>query len=350
MFDFHIFSIFQSHRESDVNLKALFLTGSLGIALQGCASMGGFSTDAFKSYSSPQQVIDQKNLNNNNGTAKDYVYYWDPKQGQQNVQSLTPKLTLAAYCTAKGGKLKQVHKSSMKLIKDKWSHKLLSTYSSVQQGIGAYQCLENNGSTWLVSIEPVAEKKLAKDSETRLVALQTKALSLDEINQFYGMKNVTEKNNTQNQKNVITQKKDDKKTLEKKQDKKTEEKKIEEKKLDDKKVNNQQTITPSVKVTVSPQTQQMQLYAAARKDLGRGQNQINACNNAELAYGYGRLRGNTGVNAYAESGMLVARCLTSIPAYSRRFNNADDRAKKILQNLASSYNHAGAKQMLKQLK
>ena len=101
---------------------------------------------------------------------------------------------------------------------------------------------------------------------------------------------------------------------------------------------------------MTPQTQQMQLYAAARKDLGRGQNQINACNNAELAYGYGRLRGGTGVNAYAESGMLVARCLTSIPAYSRRFNNADERAKKILQNLASNYNHAGAKQMLKQLK
>ena len=333
-----------------MNFKALFLTGSLGLALQGCTSMGGLNTDTFKRYNSPQEVIDQKNLNNADGTAKDYVYYWDPKQGQQNVQSLTPKLTLAAYCTAKGGKLKQVHKSSMKLITDKWSQKLLSTYSSIHQGIGAYQCLENNGSTWIVSIEPVAEKKKAKDSETRWVALQTKVLSLNEMNQFYGTKNVTEKNDTQHQKNTTTQKKDDKKTLEKKQDKKTEEKKIEDKKVDDKKVNNQQSATPSVKVPVTPQTQQMQLYAAARKDLGRGQNQINACNNAELAYGYGRLRGSTGVNAYAESGMLVARCLTSIPAYSRRFNNADERAKKILQNLASNYNHAGAKQMLKQLK
>ena len=108
--------------------------------------------------------------------------------------------------------------------------------------------------------------------------------------------------------------------------------------------------TAPSRVVETPQQQQTRLYVAARRDLNNGRNQINACNNAQLAYGYGRLRGNTGVNAYAESGMLVARCLTSIPAYSRRFNNADDRAKKILQNLASSYNHAGAKQMLKQLK
>ena len=104
------------------------------------------------------------------------------------------------------------------------------------------------------------------------------------------------------------------------------------------------------KIVTTPQSQQMQLYTSARKDLGRGQNQINACNNAERAYNYGRLHGASGINVYAESGVMVARCLTNVPGYSQRFSNPQDRAKRILQNLAANQNHAVAKHMLKQIK
>ncbi|MDN5418453.1 MAG: hypothetical protein L0G09_13550, partial [Acinetobacter sp.] len=104
------------------------------------------------------------------------------------------------------------------------------------------------------------------------------------------------------------------------------------------------------KTITTPQSQQMQLYISARKELGRGQNQINACNNAERAYNYGRLHGTSGINVYAESGVLVARCLTNVPSYSQRFSNPQDRAKRILQNLAGNQNHAVAKHMLKQIK
>ena len=325
-----------------MNFKALFLTGSLGLALQGCTSLGGFSSDSFKKFQSPQEVIDKKSMNNAQGAAKEYVYYWDPKQGQHEIQSLNPKHYLSAYCSAKGGKLKQIHKSTMQLVKDKWAQKLLATYSSVHQGIGAFQCLEDNGSSWVVSIEPTAERKQSKESETRLVSLQTRLMTPTESDKFYGKKSWNDKDDKQIQKQ-ITQKKDDKKSVDKK---------VEEKKVEDKK-NKAFAVTPPVKVpervVETPQTQQMKLFVSARKDLSRGQNQINACNNAELAYGYGRLRGSSGINVYAESGVLVARCLINIPAYSRRFSNPKDRAEKILQNLASNYNHAGAKQMLKQL-
>ena len=52
----------------------------------------------------------------------------------------------------------------------------------------------------------------------------------------------------------------------------------------------------------------------------------------------------------AESGVMVARCLTNVPGYSQRFSNPQDRAKRILQNLAANQNHAVAKHMLKQIK
>ena len=100
----------------------------------------------------------------------------------------------------------------------------------------------------------------------------------------------------------------------------------------------------------TPQMQQMKLYVEARKGLSRGQNQLEACNTAERAYQYGRLRGASGINAYAESGVLVARCLISVPAYSRRYSQPKQRAIQILQPLAQNYNHTGARQMLLQNK
>lgn len=343
-----------------MNLKTFLLLGGVAFVLQGCTTMNTSTSDAFKQYASAQELIDKHNINENNSPFKEYVYDWGSKQSDQQVQSLTPKSYLSRYCSAKGGHFTQVQKSTMSSVKDIWAKKLLNTYSSVKQGIGAYQCTESNGQQWYVSIEPLSERKLDQTG-TRVVNLQTKVLSLDELNKFY--------NNKSNMAAVVQEKKS-----------KNSHSKSSDAKSTDIKTNNSKNVainnvvkTPPVKVMeekkpvaavaeevkekpqpektiTTPQSQQMQLYISARKELGRGQNQINACNNAERAYNYGRLHGTSGINVYAESGVLVARCLNNVPSYSQRFSNPQDRAKRILQNLASNQNHAVAKHMLKQIK
>ena len=108
--------------------------------------------------------------------------------------------------------------------------------------------------------------------------------------------------------------------------------------------------TAPPRVVETPQQQQTRLYVAARRDLNSGRNQINACNNAQRAYNYGKLQGAEGTRIYTESGMLVARCLMGVSNYRSRFPNSDAQAKRILQNLANNYNHAGAKNMLRDMK
>lgn len=338
-----------------MNLKTLLLLGGVGFVLQGCTTMNTSTSDAFKQYASAQELIDKHNINENNSASKEYVYDWGSKQSNQQVQSLTPKIYLSRYCNAKGGHFSQVQKSIMSSVKDIWAKKLLNTYSSVKQGIGAYQCTESNGQQWYVAIEPLSERKLDQTG-TRVVDLQTKVLSLDELNKFY--------NNKSNMA-VVVQEKKSKNSYSKSTDIKKNNSKnvainnvgktalvkvVEEKKPVAIVATEVKEKSQPEKTITTPQSQQMQLYISARKELGRGQNQINACNNAERAYNYGRLHGTSGINVYAESGVLVARCLTNVPSYSQRFSNPQDRAKRILQNLASNQNHAVAKHMLKQMK
>lgn len=338
-----------------MNLKTLLLLGGVGFVLQGCTTMNTSTSDAFKQYASAQELIDKHNINENNSASKEYVYDWGSKQSNQQVQSLTPKIYLSRYCNAKGGHFSQVQKSIMSSVKDIWAKKLLNTYSSVKQGIGAYQCTESNGQQWYVAIEPLSERKLDQTG-TRVVDLQTKVLSLDELNKFY--------NNKSNMA-VVVQEKKSKNSYSKSTDIKKNNSKnvainnvgktalvkvVEEKKPVAIVATEVKEKSQPEKTITTPQSQQMQLYISARKELGRGPNQINACNNAERAYNYGRLHGTSGINVYAESGVLVARCLTNVPSYSQRFSNPQDRAKRILQNLASNQNHAVAKHMLKQMK
>ncbi|KAF1028407.1 MAG: hypothetical protein GAK29_00042 [Acinetobacter bereziniae] len=338
-----------------MNLKAFLWFAGAGCVLQACTSINTSTSDTFKQYASPQEMIDKKNINEINRSFKEYVYDWGPKQGNQSVQSLTPKNYLNHYCTAKGGHLSQVQTSAMNLVKDIWAKKLLNTYSSVKQGIGAYHCFENNGQQWYVSIEPLSEQKL-EQSETRVVVLQTKILSLDELKKLYSTKtNATivqqeKKAKSHPAKSTEIKANNSKNTPVNIAVKTAPIKPIEEKKPVTQIVEELKEKPQTEKVVITPQAQQMQLYSAARKDLGRGQNQINACNNAERAYNYGRLHGTSGINVYAESGILVARCLTNVPSYSQRLSNPQDRAKRILQNLSTNQNHAVAKHMLKQMK
>ena len=318
--------------------KKLLLIGGIGSLLFGCATVDQFSPNSVKHFASPQELIVQKKLNQPNGAAKEYVYYWGPQRKEQPAESMLPRKYLGSYCQSQNGRLTLAYKSSMSLVKNAWSKKLLNSYRDVKQGIGAYRCVGNHGENWIVSIEPVTERQLEQRGEARVVSLVTKIMSEDEARRFY---RATSESTKAAPKAVPSNPKTINKTKVAEVKEKPEEKK--------------EPVAAAVKtapsrVVETPQQQQTRLYVAARRDLNNGRNQINACNNAQRAYNYGKLQGAEGTRIYTESGMLVARCLTSVSSYRSRFPNAEVQAKRILQNLAKNYNHAGAKNMLRGMK
>ena len=312
--------------------------GGVGSLLFGCATVDQYSPNSVKHFASPQELIVQKQLNQPNGAAKEYVYYWGPQRKEQPAESMLPRKYLGSYCQSQNGRLTLAYKSSMSLVKNAWSKKLLNTYRDVKQGIGAYRCVGNHGENWIVSIEPVAERQLEQRGEARVVSLVTKIMSEDEARRFY---RATSESTKAAPKAVPSNPKTINKTKVAEVKEKPEEKK--------------EPVAAAVKtapsrVVETPQQQQTRLYVAARRDLNNGRNQINACNNAQRAYNYGKLQGAEGTRIYTESGMLVARCLMGVSNYRSRFPNSDAQAKRILKNLANNYNHAGAKNMLRGMK
>ena len=312
--------------------------GGVGSLLFGCATVDQYSPNSVKHFASPQELIVQKKLNQPNGAAKEYVYYWGPQRKEQPAESMLPRKYLGSYCQSQNGRLTLAYKSSMSLVKNAWSKKLLNSYRDVKQGIGAYRCVGNKGENWIVSIEPVAERQLEQRGEARVVSLLTKIMSEDEARRFY---RATSESTKAAPKAVPSNPKTINKTKVAEVKEKPEEKK--------------EPVAAAVKtapsrVVETPQQQQTRLYVAARRDLNSGRNQINACNNAQRAYNYGKLQGAEGTRIYTESGMLVARCLMGVSNYRSRFPNSDAQAKRILQNLANNYNHAGAKNMLRGMK
>ena len=312
--------------------------GGMGSLLFGCATVDQYSPNSVKHFASPQELIVQKKLNQPNGAAKEYVYYWGPQRKEQPAESMLPRKYLGSYCQSQNGRLTLAYKSSMSLVKNAWSKKLLNSYRDVKQGIGAYRCVGNKGENWIVSIEPVAERQLEQRGEARVVSLLTKIMSEDEARRFY---RATSESTKAAPKAVPSNPKTINKTKVAEVKEKPEEKK--------------EPVAAAVKtapprVVETPQQQQTRLYVAARRDLNSGRNQINACNNAQRAYNYGKLQGAEGTRIYTESGMLVARCLMGVSNYRSRFPNSDAQAKRILQNLANNYNHAGAKNMLRGMK
>ena len=312
--------------------------GGMGSLLFGCATVDQYSPNSVKHFASPQELIVQKKLNQPNGAAKEYVYYWGPQRKEQPAESMLPRKYLGSYCQSQNGRLTLAYKSSMSLVKNAWSKKLLNSYRDVKQGIGAYRCVGNHGENWIVSIEPVTERQLEQHGEARVVSLLTKIMSEDEARRFY---RATSESTKAAPKAVPSNPKTINKTKVAEVKEKPEEKK--------------EPVAAAVKtapprVVETPQQQQTRLYVAARRDLNNGRNQINACNNAQRAYNYGKLQGAEGTRIYTESGMLVARCLMGVSNYRSRFPNSDAQAKRILQNLANNYNHAGAKNMLRDMK
>lgn len=205
---------------------------------------------------------------------------------------------------------------------------------------------------WIVSIEPVAERQAEKNSKTRSVRLLTRVMEPAEAHNFYQAAASTTKISKKPvnlAKTAATAKTSvaTKPAAELKDHERKELAKVEAEKKESKPVT---VAKPRASVNETPQQQQMKLYVAARRDINSGRNLNNACNNAQRAYNYGKQQGTEGTRVYTESGMLVARCLTGISTYSSRFPNAKGQAQRVLNGLATQYNHAGAKNMLKQMK
>lgn len=314
-------------------------------SLAGCNSIQQMKSDMQHPYVSPQELIVKRNLNQADGSAKEYVYSWEKSKQHLEPQSLYPRTTLSQYCHERGGKFSLLYKSQLASVKDSAQKNRLSKNRYVTQGIGAYQCTMPQGQNWIVSIEPISEHQPDKNNITRVVRILSKLQSSAEARHFYQGHKATTKSNKIAEKNAVkTSVKDEKKELDKKE--------ADKKEIKIPAVEPAVVAVPAARTNSieTPQQQQMKLYVAARRDINSGKNLNNACNNAQRAYNYGKLQGTEGTRVYTESGMLVARCLSSIPVYANRIPNSKVQAKRVLQNLATNYNHTGAKNQLRQLK
>ncbi len=345
-----------------MKLKVVLLT-IITMGLAACNGMPHNKKTILHPYHSPQELIAKRALNQPDGQAKDYIYVWGANQKQNSTQAMYPRSILTQYCHEQGGKFSLMYKSQLSLVRESTQRKRLSANRGVTQGIGAYKChMGDLTESWIVSVEPISERQLDKTSQTRSVRLLTRLMNAAQVKSFYQPVHkatmAMEKKTTVAAKAATpvktpAVKNDLKESARKEQEKKELEKRALEQKELEKKAADKKLLTATSKpVTVAvetPQQQQMKLYVTARRDINSARNLNNACNNAQRAYNYGKQQGTEGTRVYTESGMLVARCLTSISAYSNRFPNAKGQAKRILNHLATQYNHSGAKNMLRQL-
>ena len=332
----NLYNKFELH---NVNYNKIIWISGFFALLSGCASTGTQVKPNIPHYNSVQELISKQQLNQANQLAKEYVYDWGLNSGGKSVQSGIPKQNLQAYCQAKNGKFSQLHKSEITLIKESWTKRLLKTYGAVNDNIGAFRCIEQNGQQWIVSVEPVSERKLDNAKDTRVVALLTKVLTATEAQNFYSKRATTTTVAA-----VTPEKPNQSKPTTAKAEPKVEEKIVE------KPVEKPVVETPKVEVKETTQQQQQRLYLEGRRNLNQGGNSLNACNQLERAYGLGSFYNSSGPNIYTEAGVLVAKCLTTVPAYQKKFGNPKARAVSILQGIVKSNNHRVAKSMLEQLK
>nr|WP_034438237.1 hypothetical protein [Acinetobacter sp. CIP 51.11] len=311
--------------------------------------MNRLKSEVLHPFASPEELIAKRALNQRDGSAKDYVYLWGQAQKNNTTQAMYPRSILTQYCHEQGGKFSLLYKSNFSAVADVSQRKRLSANRGVVQGSGAYQCrMDDLTESWIVSIEPTSERQVDKTSQTRSVRLLTQVMTPSQAKNFYRptkARVAVEKTTPALIKTMTPPKTPAAKTT-------NELKESARKELERKEAEKKQLAAASARAAVAetPQQHQMKIYVAARRDINSGKNLNNACNNAQRAYNYGKLQGTEGTRVYTESGMLVARCLNSIPVYASRFPNAKAQSKRILQNLANNYNHAGAKNLLRQLK
>jgi len=337
-----------------VKLKVIILIiGATVVA--GCNSVNRLKSEVLHPFASPEELIAKRALNQRDGRAKDYIYLWGPAQKNNTIQAMYPRSIMTQYCHEQGGKFSLLYKSNFSSVANVDQRKRLSANRGVVQGSGAYQCrMDDLTESWIVSIEPISERQVDKTSQTRSVRLLTQLMNPSQAKNFYRPSKAMlaiEKTTPASIKNTTSTKTVAAKTaneLKESARKELEKKELERKELENKEAEKKQPAASARADT--PQQSQMKSYVAARRDINSGRNLNNACNNAQRAYNYGKLQGTEGTRVYTESGMLVARCLSSIPVYASRFPNAKAQSKRILQNLATNYNHSGAKNMLRQIK
>lgn len=318
--------------------KKIVYISVLMSALCGCTTtMEKKNSISFKNYSSVEAMIVDRRLNQSTTQGKDYVYDWGPHVGNQQPQTQQPKQAATSYCAVKGGELQQLYGSHFAFVENNWSKKLLATYASVRENIGVYQCKQKDGQQWIISIEPIAERKLSQEQESRVVTLFTQVITPKDAEKIYAK---------HQKKSILAVPIVESKAATNVNTVKSTPVKPAEVKKEDKAV--PEPTKEVVKETV--QQQQQRLYLGARRDLNRGVNQLAACNQAQQAHNLGRFYNSSGPNIYIESGVLVAKCLTTVPAYQKKFVNPNARAKTILQEIVNLQNHTVAKHMLNQLK
>ena len=159
------------------------------LLLHGCASTPKNHADSMQLFASPQDLIDQKQLNGSTGISREYIYDWGQQQPNIEPESLYPRKYLSQYCHANGGKFSVLRHSNLSLIKDHSTKKILASHPNVKQGIGAYQCDYGTEKSWIVSIEPTAQRKNLDQNATSVVSLQTRIMTLEETKTFYSKAN-----------------------------------------------------------------------------------------------------------------------------------------------------------------
>ena len=87
-------------------------------SLAGCNSIQQMKSDMQHPYASPQELIVKRNLNQADGSAKEYVYSWEKSKQHLEPQSLYPRTTLSQYCHERGGKFSLLYKSQLASVKD----------------------------------------------------------------------------------------------------------------------------------------------------------------------------------------------------------------------------------------
>ncbi len=113
----YILAIKKELRKSNVKSKLWLWIGLNVLLLHGCASTPKNHADSMQLFASPQDLIDQKQLNGATGISREYIYDWG-QQPNIEPESLYPRKYLSQYCHANGGKFSVLRHSNLSLIKD----------------------------------------------------------------------------------------------------------------------------------------------------------------------------------------------------------------------------------------
>lgn len=296
--------------EGDVNFKLLSVLGLSSVFFHGCMSIDKIDTAAVQGFSSPQELLAAKKVNGRNGKGEDYVYYWGSgTDDTHDPESLYPHRYLTRYCESKSGKFERLYKSEQDLTGRSYGD-FWQKHKNVTQGIGGFKCTQANGQKWFASIEPVGHRFMdSRQYDIRYVKLLTEILPEQELKKKY--------KDEESFKAIVRDVTD-----------------------------NKVSAADMEKMLNSPNLQQVKLYFEANKQYVNGDH-LAACNKVEKAYQFGNFYPKGGSNAYTESAFLFARCLGTVPAFARRYDEPSRLSYRIVKELAEKHKFKEAQDFLR---